>query len=115
MVPETFVALFGLATTLTVHIYFYISAYTSDSGFTGLLKKEENILMDSMISIGALQVVYFVWHYTKAVFDASSPNVATGVNLIALAMLGIFSYPSSRLIRNMQDIQEQYGFEVDME
>ncbi|MDY6765776.1 MAG: hypothetical protein SVW77_00250 [Candidatus Nanohaloarchaea archaeon] len=114
MVADTFIALFGLATTLTVHTYFYLTAYSKDSGFTGLLQTEERMLMDSMLVIGALQVLYFLWRYLQATFPTAGTGGAAAVALIGLALLALFFYHSHRLVDNMQEIYEKYGFEVDL-
>ncbi|MFB6295207.1 MAG: hypothetical protein ABEI97_05580 [Candidatus Nanohaloarchaea archaeon] len=111
---ETFTALFGLATTLTAHTYFYLTAYSSDSGFTGLLEKEESVLMDSMVAIGGIQVVYFLWRYLETAFTTRSGGT-TAVTLIGLVLLAVFFYHSTRLIDNMQAVRkDRYGFEVDL-
>ncbi len=113
MVAETFTALFGLATTLTAHTYFYLTSYTRDSGFTGLLQREESVLMDSMVAVGGLQVLYFLWRYLETAFTTRQGG-ATAVTLIGLALLLVFSYHSTRLIDNMQEIREKYGFKVSL-
>ncbi|MDY6762079.1 MAG: hypothetical protein SVY41_03445 [Candidatus Nanohaloarchaea archaeon] len=111
---DTFAALFGLATTLTAHTYFYLTAYSRDSGFTGLLQREESVLMDSMVAVGALQVLYFLWRYLQAAFTTAEAGGTAAVTLIGLALLAVFFYHSTRLIDNMQEIGEKYGFEVDL-
>ncbi|MDY6769679.1 MAG: hypothetical protein SVU88_01765 [Candidatus Nanohaloarchaea archaeon] len=112
MEADTFAPLFGLATVLAAHTYFYVNAYNEDSGFSGLLATEEDALMDSMIAVGAIQVLYFLWRSIIAVFDVPVSAAAIGVSAAGLALLGLFSHRSSALIQNMADIREQYGFEV---
>lgn len=101
----------GLIAVLLAHMFFYARTYRGDSGFTGLLKKEEDLLMDSMVVIGGIQATYFLWR-AMSVFSTNSANMTSFIDTIGFVLLGIFAFASYRMMSNGREIMEKYSVET---
>ena len=106
-----FVPLTGLIAIIFLHMVFYARFAWDDSGFTGLMKKEEDLLMDSMVVIGGIQATYFLWRSFGA-FSGNMWQMSSIIDTIGFAMLGFFTYVSYRLMTNGEKIVESYSVET---
>lgn len=106
-----FVPVAGLCAVLIIHLIFYARTFSSDSGFTGLLKKEENLLMDSMVVIGGIQATYFLWRAIGA-FSGNLWQMSSFIDTIGFVLLGIFTYVSYQMMVNGKEIMDEYSVDT---
>lgn len=105
--------IFGLSLALVIHLIFYYIAYRRDSTFTGLLKTQENLLVDSIVVMGGIQITYFFWRLSEG-----NPEIRIGfldnlVNAVGFTFLGLFAYVSYELIKTMESISEDYSVDIN--
>ena len=105
---EYFIPVAGLFAVIFVHMLFYARTAWNDSGFTGLLKKEEDFLMDSMVVIGGVQATYFLWRSIGA-FSGNLMEIASIIDTIGFVLLGVFAYVSYKMMDNGRNIMETYS------
>lgn len=108
---EFLLPLAGLFLVLIAHLAFYASSFWSESGLTGLLKIEEDLLMDSMVVIGGIQATYFLWRSIGA-FSGNYMEMTALTDTIGFVLLGFFTYVSYRMVVNGKDIVSTYSVET---
>lgn len=103
------VPLIGLGVTMAAHFWFYFKSDTSIARFTGRLKSEENLLLDSMVLVGAIQVSYFLWRTMEALTSLVKEPVLAVLNSLGFVLLAGLIYTLYRLVENSEQIVEKYG------
>lgn len=98
----------GLSIALIIHLIFYYLVYKRDSTFTGLLKTQENLLVDSIVIMGGIQITYFFWRISQGDPSMRIEILDNLVNAAGFTFLGLFAYVSYELIKTMESISDEY-------